>query len=120
MQEWFDTWVTVKQNKDHHQFADLEKCIKGLRKETVEGLLRYLTKDSPSKREFCLSWTDDSTHILCGRLYTDLREWLGATGKKSALLCVCVCVCVCGVLNGETHQNNKYKIPLLLHYGSAA
>ena len=73
---FFADWQAKKMGKTG--FRDLENCIKQLSEQDGEQLLEHVTKDNPTKKEFCENWTDDKTHVLCGGLYTNLCKWLGA------------------------------------------
>ena len=85
---FFADWQAKKKGKTG--FLDLKNCIKQLTEQDGEELLEHVTKDNPTKKDFCENWTDNKTHVLCGGLYTALREFL-RLGEWWRFLCFWMC-----------------------------
>ena len=76
---WLDQWKSKNLAEANHKNKELlEACVEKLKELNGEQLLEHVTKDNPTKKEFCENWTDVKTHVLCGHLYTALREFLEA------------------------------------------
>ena len=83
MKIFFAAWA--EDEKGAEGFGDLKDCIEKLSEQDGKKLRQHVSKGFPTIGEFCSNWTDDRTHVLCGSLYVDLREWLGA-GKWRRLV----------------------------------